>query len=324
MEAIWLMKGLTPDFKTIADFRRDNAQAIGALFKEFVSFLQELSLYGAQQITVDGTKLKAVNSQYKAFNQKSLAVRIKRMEKSVTHYLEELDAADEQETVDEEKAASEVDEQAKAFKVNKLAALLDKKEKCQAILSGMEKSGQKEVAFTDSECKLMKNHGRIEPCYNVQAVVDAKNHLIVDYKVTNSASDLNQLSTVAISAKETLGVEQIDCIGDKGYFDFLQIKQCVDNGVTPYIAVKKSGSGGGAVLPGFTADKFNYDKRADVYVCPAGQHLAFSHCSVREKMIYRLYKCPRGVCSLCQFFMTKCTRNRKGRVIWRWVHEEGC
>src|SRR5665647_951476 len=101
LEAMWLLKGLTPDFKTIADFRKDNPQAIGALFKEFVSFLKELSLYGEKQVTVDGTKLRAVNSNDKAFTQRALAKRIKVMEKSVKHYLEELDVHDEQEASDE-------------------------------------------------------------------------------------------------------------------------------------------------------------------------------------------------------------------------------
>jgi transposase len=322
LEAIWLMRGLKPDFKTIADFRKDNAESIRALFKTFVAFLQELCLYGAQQVTVDGTKLKAVNSQYKAFNQKSLAERIKRMEKSVQHYLEELDATDEQETVDEQKTVGEVGEQAKAFHVDKLAALLDKKDKYEELLGKMETSGQKEVALTDPECRLMMNHGRIEPCYNVQAAVDSKNHLIVDYKVTDSPSDLNQLSEVAIGAKETLGVEHIDVLGDKGFFDFLQIKQCVDNGVTPYVAVKKSGSGGSEVSGEFRADKFLYDKSADVYVCPAGQRLVFSCLTVREGMSMRVYKCPGGVCPSCRFFSNGCTKRKNGRMIWRWVHQE--
>jgi hypothetical protein len=187
----------------------------------------------------------------------------------------------------------------------------------------MEKSGQKEVALTDPDCRQMMNHGRVESCYNMQAAVDSKNHLIVNYLVTNEASDLNQLSGVAINAKETLGVERIDCLSDKGYFDFMQIKQCVNNGVTPYVAVKRSGTGGSIVAPEFTADKFSYDKVVDVYVCPAGQRLFFHCCcTVRGEMEMRVYKCRKGVCSLCQFFMTKCTRNRVGRLIWRWVHEE--
>ena len=275
IEAMWLLKGLTPDFKTVADFRKDNPSAIGALFKDFVAFLKNLSLYGAKQVTVDGTKLRAVNSNDKAFTQRALAKRIKVMEKSVKHYIDELDAADEQETSDEQQANIESGEDAKAYEVDKLAALLEKKEKSEALLDKMQKNGQKEVALTDPDCRQMMNHGRVESCYNMQAAVDSKNHLIVNYLVTNEASDLNQLSGVAISAKETLDVEQIDCLSDKGYFDFMQIKRCVDNGVIPYVAVKRSGSGGSFVSPEFTADKFRYDKGADVYVCPAGRRLLF-------------------------------------------------
>jgi transposase len=322
LEAMWLLKGLTPDFKTIADFRKDNPTAIGNLFKDFVAFLKDLSLYGAKQVTVDGTKLRAVNSNDKAFTQRALAKRIKVMEKSVKHYLEELDAQDKQEASDEQQAGSESSEETKAFEVDKLAALLEKKEKTEEILGKMEKSGQNEVALTDPDCRQMMNHGRVESCYNMQAAVDTKNHLIVNYLVTNEASDLNQLSGVAINAKETLGVEQIDCISDKGYFDFMQIKQCVDNGVTPYVAVKRSGSGGSIVAPEFTADKFCYDKGADVYVCPAGQRLFFHCCTFQDGMDKRIYKCRKGVCSSCQFFMTKCTSNKYGRTIWRWLHEE--
>ena len=244
------------------------------------------------------------------------------MEKSVTHYLEELDAADAQEASDEQQANSESGQDAKAFEVDKLATLLGKKEKSQEILDKMEKSGQKEVALTDPDCRQMMNHGRVESCYNMQAAVDSKNHLIVNYLVNNEASDLNQLSGVAISAKETLGVEQIDCLSDKGYFDFMQIKQCVDSGVTPYVAVKRSGSGGSMISPEFTADKFRYDKEVDAYVCPVGQRLFFRCLNIREGMEMRVYKCPKEICSSCRYFMTLCTRDRTGRRIWRWVNEE--
>jgi transposase len=215
LEAIWLLKGLAPDFKTIADFRKDNPLAIGNLFKEFVAFLKDLSLYGAKQVAVDGTKLHAVNANDKAYTQRALAKRIKVMEKSVKHYLEELDAADKQEASDKQQATSEVVQEVQAFEVDKLAALLEKKEKSEEILDRMQKSGQKEMALTDPDCRQMMNHGRVESCYNMQAAVDSKNHLIVNYLVTNSASDLNQLSNVAIAVKETLDVEEIDCISDK-------------------------------------------------------------------------------------------------------------
>ena len=174
LEAMWLLKGLAPDFKTVADFRKDNPSAIGALFKDFVAFLKDLSLYGARQVIVDGTKLRAVNSNDKVFTQRALAKRIKVMEKSVKHYLEELDAADVQETSDEQHANSESGEEAKAFEVDKLASLLEKKQRSEEILDKMEKSGQKEVALTDPDCRQMMNHGRVESCYNMQAAVDSK------------------------------------------------------------------------------------------------------------------------------------------------------
>ena len=167
LEAMWLLKGLAPDFKTIADFRKDNPSAIVALFREFVAFLKNLSLYGAKQVAVDGTKLRAVNSNYKAFTKKALANRIKVMEKSVTRYLEELDAADEQEASDEQQASGESGEEGKAFEVDKLAGLLEKKEKSQEILDKMEKSGRKEASLTDPDCRQMMNHGQVESCYNM-------------------------------------------------------------------------------------------------------------------------------------------------------------
>jgi transposase len=324
-EAMWLMKGLTPDFKTIADFRKDNPQAIKALFKEFVSFCKRLNLYGAQLIAVDGTKLKAQNALDKDFNQKTLAKRIKLLEKSVTRYIEELDAADEEEEADEQQAARDVEKnQADQFWVDKVGALLEKKDKCEELLKQMKDSGQNEVAFTDPECRLMKNRGRVEPCYNVQTAVDAENHLIVDYAVTNEATDINELASLAVAAKETLGVEHLDVTADKGYDDFLQIKECVDNGVTPYVAQQKhpGPNRGGVPSPEFTADKFTYDNEADVYVCPAGQRLSFWHSNVRGEMDLRVYKCKNGICSSCRFFMVKCTTNKLGRLILRWVHEE--
>lgn len=195
------------------------------------------------------------------------------------------------------------------------------------LLDKVKASGQNEVSLTDADCRLMKNHGKTEPCYNVEAAVDGKNHLIVSYEVTNEATDHHQLSSMAIGAKEALGVEHIDAIVDKGFFDSQEIKRCVDNGVVPYVAVKKCSPGSGAKegipAPGFTADKFIYDKAADVYICPAGRQLVFySSTTNRKGMEMRVYKCTRCVCHSCAFFMTKCTKNALGRFILRWIHEE--
>ncbi len=314
IEAIWLMKKLTPDHKTIADFRKDNAQCIKAVFKEFVKLCMGLDLYGAELIAVDGSKFKAVNAKEKHFTQKTLAKRVELIEKSATRYLEELDAADREEEQN----------QAKHVWEEKVKALLSKKEKCEELLKRMKESGQNEVALTDPECRLMKTRGGIESCYNVETAVDAKNHLIVDYGVTNAPSDNHELCSIAKSAKETFGVERIEVVADNGFHDALEIKKCVDNGITPYVAQKRISNGGHGEVPTaeFSADKFIYDKNADLYVCPAGQKLEFYYSTVMEGKRMRVYNSRAGACFSCGFFMTKCTRFKVGRWIRRWEHEE--
>jgi transposase len=274
-----------------------------------------LDMYSAKLIAIDGSKFKAVNALGKDFNQQTIAKRIKLIEESAKRYLKELEAADQEEDKN----------QNRSFLEEKVKAVLAKKEKWEELLREMKISGQKEVALTDPECRLMKNHGRIEPCYNVHAAVDEKNHLIVDYAVTNSASDNNELSSLAMCAKEMLGAERLDVVADAGFNDSLEIKACVDNGITPYVAYRKqnAGAGGGGVPTAeFTADRFVYDGVADVYVCPAGKRLEFLSLTTMggvKKM--RVYKSKTGACFLCGFFMTKCSRCKGGRMIFRWVYE---
>lgn len=314
IEVIWLMKKLTPDYKTIADFRKDNAAGIKAVFKEFVKLCISIGLYGKELIAVDGSKFKAVNAKEKHFTQKTLAKRIELIEKSAERYLEELDAADKQ---DEQNQAKHVLE-------DKIKELLSKKEACEELLGQMKASGQNEVALTDPQCRLMKTRGGIESSYNVEAAVDAKNHLIVDYEVTNAQSDNHELCAIAKSAMETFGVERIDAVADNGFFDSLEIKKCVDSGIVPYVAFKRKSNGGhgGVPTPEFSSDKFTYDRNADLYVCPAGQKLEFYYSTVMDGKKMRVYKSKSDACFSCPFYMAKCTRFKVGRWIRRWEHEE--
>ncbi|HKM60105.1 MAG TPA: IS1182 family transposase, partial [Candidatus Bathyarchaeia archaeon] len=313
IEVIWLMKKLTPDYKTIADFRKDNAAGIKAVFKEFVKLCIGLGLYGKELIAVDGSKFKAVNAKEKHFNQKTLAKRIELIEKSSERYLEALDAADKQEEQN----------QAKHVWEDKIKELLSKKETCEELLGQMKASGQNEVALTDPQCRLMKTRGGIEPGYNVEAAVDAKNHLIVDYEVTNAQSDNHELCSIAKSAMETFGVERIGAVADNGFFDSLEIKKCVDSGIVPYVAFQRKSTGGhgGVPTPEFSSDKFTYKENADLYVCPAGQKLEFYYSTVIDGKRMRVYRSKADACFSCQFYMTNCTRFKVGRWIRRWEHE---
>jgi transposase len=283
VEAMWLMKKLTPDFKTIADFRKDNVDCIKGVFREFVKLCMSLDLYGAKLIAIDGVKLKAVNSLDRNFNQKTLTYRLKMIEERVSKYLKEMEALDKEE--EKAEAARELEE--------KLKNIMKCKEEYTELLRKLKESSLNEVSLTDPESRLMKNRGKIEPCYNSHVAVDDKNHLIVDYNVTNAPADNCQLSSIAKGAKETLGVERLDAVSDKGFFNFMEIKECVDNGVTPYVPEQNRWGAGWVKKTGiptreFSSDKFVYDKGTDMFLCVSLSGwseacvLLFGSCSRKE------------------------------------------
>ena len=202
IEVIYLMKKLTPDFKTIADFRKDNVDCIKGVFREFVKFCMGLDLYGAKLIAIDGVKLKAVNSIDRNFNQKTLTYRLKIIDERVSKYLKEMETLDKEE--EKAQATRELEE--------KLKNIMKCKEEYTELLRKLKESNLNEVSLTDPDCRLMKNRGKIEPCYNSHVAVDDKNHLIVDYNVTNAPADNCQLSSSARIVKipqptEPLAVE---------------------------------------------------------------------------------------------------------------------
>jgi transposase len=317
VEVMWLMKKLTPDFKTIADFRKDNIDCIKGVFKEFIKFCMSLDLFGAKCVVVDGTKFKAVNSLDSNFNRKKLAYRIKMVDEHVSKYLAEIEEEDHR----EEQACSQHVEMLQG----KVQKLMKRKEEYADLLNKLKESNQSEISMVDPDCRLMKNRGRIEPCYNGQVAVDDKNHLIVDYYVTNAPNDNCQLSIIAKGAKDMLGAKRLDAIADKGYFSFIQIKDCVDSGITPYVPEQNRYGVGfvkrkGVPTRDFHVDKFAYNVDTDTFVCPAGNTLVFSYLDHAHQKNIRVYRTDR--CFSCEFFMTKCTLNKHGRTLWRWEHAE--
>jgi transposase len=317
IEVMWLMKKLTPDFKTIADFRKDNIHCVKGVFKEFVKLCISLDLYGAKCIAVDGTKFKAVNSLDKNFNRKNLTYRIKMIDQHVSKYSAEIEEQDRKEEQANSKQADILQE--------KIQKLMKRKEEYSELLHKLQESKQNEVSLVDPDCRLMKNRGRIEPCYNGQVAVDDKNHLIVDYNVTNAPADNGQLSSMAIGAKEILGAKNLEAVADKGYFSFVQIKDCVDNDIIPYVPEQNRYGVGfvkrkGVPAREFHVDKFVYDVGTDTFVCPAGNKLTFHYLDHAHQKNIRVYR--NDACFSCEFFMTKCTLNKHGRTLWRWEHAE--
>ena len=317
LEVIWLMKKLAPDHKTIADFRKDNAECIKPVFKEFVYLCRSLDLYGAQLVAIDGSKFKAVNSKSNNFNEKTVALRLKRTEEKIAEYLRLMDEND--------KADLGKDESLKVDGLKeRIGKLEEKKQQYEQVQNQMKATGQKEVSLVDPDSRLMRvDSQRLDVCYNIQTSVDAKKHLIVDYDVINNSTDHHQLVNGAKAAKQTLGVDKLDALSDKGFYVEKDLKDCEAEGITvfmPIPAVVNPHKRCGVPEPGFYTDRFVYDSVRDVYVCPAGKELGFWKCIHKDKPERgRVYKTV--CCAVCGF-RSKCTRNKRGRIIFRGEFED--
>jgi transposase len=309
LELIWLLRKLTPDFKTIADFRKDNLSALKSVCREFTLLCKRLELFGGELIAVDGSKFKAVNNRKRNFNQKRLERGIRQIEQKIDSYLKEMDEADREEPEVKTPSAEELQK--------KIEQLKERKEKYEGLQQQLQESGEKQVSLTDPDSRAMvTGHGHTDVCYNVQTVVDSKHKLIVEHEVTNDVTDQGHLSEMAVRAKETLLVEQMEVVADMGYFDGAEVKKCVEAGITPYIAKPETSANKKQGL--FTKEEFRYEKQRDCYICPQGEELNFRFETTELGRRIRYYATVR--CRECPL-KEKCTRNKGGRRITRWISE---
>ena len=264
IEVLWLLRTLKPDFKTIADFRRDNRAAFRAVFRQFVLLCRRLDLYGRELLAVDGTRIKAVNNKDRNFTRSSLREFIRRADEWLEDYLKRLDEGDV------EDGATGGGARTKNL-AEKIAALNEKRGRYQAMLAQLDRTGEDQISLTDPDSRAMAAHTKVGVGYNIQVAVDAKNKLIVEQAVTNQVVDMGLLTQTAEPAREVLGVETIDVVADRGYFKIEDIEACEKTGCVPHVAKPQRGS---SVREGlFRKDEFRYDAGLDAYVCPAGKLL---------------------------------------------------
>jgi len=306
------MKKLAPDNKTIADFRKDNIDCIKPVFKEFVYLCRSLDLYGAQLVAIDGTKFRAVNSKSNNLNEKTVAQRLKQTDEKIAKYLKELDNNDANDSEEGETAQNDKLKE-------KISQLEEKKQQYEHIQGQMKATGQMEGSLVDPDSRLMRvDSQRLEVGYNIQTSVDSKQHLIVDYDVVNISTDHHQLVKDALSAKETLGVDSFDVLSDKGFYVEKDVFDCEANGIRVFMPIPAAFNhykSVGVPEPGFYSDRFVYDVAKDVYVCPVGNEMPFWKRSDRGKGFDgRLYK---SMCCASCLVRDKCTRNRRGRYMFR-------
>ena len=308
VELMWLTGRLAPDFKTIADFRKDNGPAIRATCRRFIDLCRRLDLFTHAVAAIDGSKFKAVNARDKNFSKAKLKKRMDQVEASIERYMAALETADRQEG---ELA------QAKSVRLQeKIAALGEQMAAFKALEPVVHAAPDQQVSLTDPDARSMATSGRGSGVvgYNVQAAVDAKHHLIVAHEVTNTGHDRDQLSGMA-QAKAAMGLQALDVLADRGYFDGEEGLACEGIGVTPY--VPKPLTSGSKAKGRFGKQDFVYLADDDVYRCPAGETLTRRFTSVENAMNLYVYWTPK--CAGCPL-KSQCTSGKERRIK-RWEHE---
>jgi transposase len=309
LELMWLIRGVRPDFKTIADFRKDSRAAFKPLFKNFNLLCRQLGLFGAELVAIDGSKFKAVNNSRRHYTQQQLGELMQKIESRIEEYLGQLDEQDEgAHGVAAAPSASALQE--------KLALLEERKGRYEELLGELQNRQQNEVSLTDPDARKMKGaHGHLM-AYNVQVAVDAKHDLIAVEEVTQAANDLGQLATVAVAAQTELQAKQLQVVADKGYHAADQLEACEQAGIETFIPAQtqnrpkdKDGK------PLFAKEQFRYELAADVYHCPGGQKLPRTGQEQHEGKERHIYS-HVAACRVC-VLRAQCTAGSHRRIVRR-------
>lgn len=302
VELWWLIYQLAPGYHTIADFRKDNADAFKKAFKQFVGFLKGEDLVDGKALTVDGTKIRAQNNKKNNFNENKFASSQEYIDSKADEYIKQLDECDKQ----EDKQASELK---KKDVVKKLAELKERKAYYSELKEIMNKSGEKQISMSDPDSRsLPLSDVATAVCFNVQAVADNKNSLIVDFDTINSG-DQGQLCAMTNKAMATLGVEETTILADKGYHVGKDLHDCRNAAIVTVVAYPEKENKN--IDPAYQKSQFEYNKEDKIYTCPQGAILTTngkSYDKVKKgRATYSVQKYVTDQCLACvaRFLCTK-------------------
>ena len=311
IELIWLMHRLQPDFKTIADFRKDNSKAIRSVCRDFILLCRKMDLFGKELVAIDGSKFKASNSNSRNFTKNKLNKLIDKIDKEIDSYLDDLDEGDEREKDVKQPSAEEMKKM--------IEQLRKRKSKYQKLKSQIEASNDTQVSLTDPDSRMMRSHQGRDVAYNVQIATDSKHKLIAAHEVSNIGSDQTQLHGVALQAKTTLDVPELAVVADAGYWARESMKKCNDDSIITYVPRSTKSRNKNRGL--FTNEDFKYNPADDTYTCPAGYKMTYRNTRITQtgkvEKRYMTHMCSAG-CTI----KSKCTASEGRRFINRWIHEE--
>ncbi len=305
VQVMWLINRLTPAFKTIADFRKDHTGAIVGVCRAFIRFCREQSLFGAELLAIDGTKIAAVASRKQVITPKRIEKMNAVIDRKIADYLASMDEADREEPG----AAGAPADVAAAIE-----ALKAQKARLQGQARDLADRGLKQLVVTEPEAKLMRTPHGHAVAYNAQIAVDAEHKLIVAFELTNEGNDQQQLHPMAMQSKMAVGADEVTVVADTGYSNGEHGALCEQEDITAIVPRAETVNPHGEQY--FSRDKFTYDPASDSWRCPAGATLSLYKTShTQKKKEYTTEAC--GSCPL----KPQCTKAAR-RVIVRDFYED--
>ncbi len=305
VELMWLTGRLAPDFKTIADFRKDNGEAIRLVCREFVMLCRKLNLFANAFVAIDGSKFKAVNNRDRNFTRAKMKRRLAEVEASIDRYLEQLAAADQAEPAEDKNQRLE----------DKITAMRKEMARLKKLEARVLDAPDKQISLTDPDARSMKTRGTGIVGYNVQTAVDTKHHMIVAHEVTNQGSDRRQLANMAKQAKTALAVDELTVVADRGYYRSEELRDCEEANIETYLP--KPQTSGNQARGQFGRDAFHYIAADDEYECPAGLRLVRHKSKQDQGRTLHCYWTSK--CRVCAI-KAQCTSGVH-RNMTRWEHE---
>jgi transposase len=310
VELMWLLGRLTPDFRTIADFRKNNGTAIRLVCREFVILCRKLQLFTNAFVAIDGCKFKAVNQRDRNFTKAKMKRRVQQIDDSIDRYLGQLESADRQEP--------EIAEPKKKRLDDKIKTLREEMGRLKKLEAQMLATPDQQISLTDPDARSMATSGRGTGMvgYNVQTAVDTQHHMIVAHEVTNVGHDRTALANMAIQAKDAIGVEALDVAADRGYYRGEELRACENASITAYLP--KPQTSGNMAKGQFGKRDFIYRESDDEYECPAGQRAIYRFTRTESGKEIRRYW--SSACPQCPL-KPQCTDGDYRRIS-RWEHED--
>lgn len=306
IELMWLLGNLSPDFKTIADFRKDNKEIIRQCSKDVKTFLKFNGLVNGKLISIDGTKLKA-NANRSMLSKDTIINRIYDLESDIENYIKQSDSLDEQETEE----ASAILRMHESYEQN-ILTMQSEIDELRSALNKLQTDKKNYISLTDMDCSKQRSLDGIIPGYNVQIACDTKHGFIVAEDVTSESNDINQLKPMIEEVQNELGINPETAIADTGYCNLEDIQKIEANGVNCYVPPQKEQIKNPAI-------RFTYQQDNDRYICSEGKYLTLANKNKKCKNSHINVYIGES-CKSCPL-VDKCTKSKTGRHISRYWNQ---